>query len=77
MQLVVKEMVARGIARSAREVSARWMGMAPNYCADRRGRIGPEAALRLYVRLQAEGHADLAASVWRDLAEREARSHLT
>ncbi len=70
MQSVVDEMVARGIARSAREVSARWMGMAPNYCADRKGRVGPEAALRLYLRLRNEGHADLAAGVWRDLAAR-------
>jgi hypothetical protein len=72
MDAVVQEMVARGLARSAREVSARWMGMAPNYCADRKGRVGPEAALRLYIRLRAEGHADLADGVWRDLAARAA-----
>lgn len=72
MDAVVQEMMARGLARSAREVSARWMGMAPNYCADRKGRVGPEAALRLYLRLRTEGHADLAAGVWRDLTARAA-----
>lgn len=67
MESVIREMVERGIAKSARECSVEWMQRAPNYVADRGGAISADAALTLYLRLRAAGHADLAASVWSEI----------
>ncbi len=67
MRHVVSEMITRGVARSERECSTRWFGRAPNYLADRGDNVSAEAALVLYTRLRAAGHADLAMSVWGEI----------
>lgn len=52
-------MHAKGLTRSRRDFSQRWLGCAPNYLADRRDHASPFALARLHSRLVAAGHSDL------------------
>lgn len=58
------ELHGRGLTRSQRDFSQRWLGMAPNYLCLRGGReLGRRALKTLSARLWREGYPILAARV--------------
>ena len=61
---IYRAVIDRGLARSQRDFSTKWLGMACNYAADRGlGRCSADALARLYRRLAEARQDDLAATV--------------
>ena len=69
---------ARGVARSLRHFSQKFLGRKPNYASDTGlARCSAGALLNLYKRLGELGHADLQAHAFERLLDAEARGDAT